>query len=171
MRGDSTPRRILAEELEVLKKAIIAHHVAAGQKASGRTIASMRVEASENEGSLWGRQAFGVLETGRRGGKVPMGFEKVIRQWMKDKGLRAEPIPYKTDRPHKYTPQERGEMSMSYLIARKIRKEGTRLFRMGGRSDIYSEEVPIAVHRIQSRVLELLNVEIDSIKLNGNNEI
>ena len=90
---------------------------------------------------------------------------------MKDKGIKVAPIPYKTNRPHKYTEQERGEMSLSFLIARKIRLEGTRLFRKGGRSDIYSQEVPLAVQRIEKRMLELLNVEIDSIKLNGNNEI
>ena len=171
MKGDSTPRQILSEELEVLRKAIIERHLAAGQKASGRTMESLRVETNEDEGTLWGRQAFGVLETGRKDGKVPMGFQAIIRQWMKDKGIKVAPIPYKTNRPHKYTEQERGEMSLSFLIARKIRLEGTRLFRKGGRSDIYSQEVPLAVQRIKKRMLELLNVEIDSIKLNGNNEI
>lgn len=171
MKGDSTPRQILSEELEVLRKAIIEHHLRAGQKASGRTMESLRVEANEDEGTLWGRQAFGVLETGRKAGKVPMGFQATIRQWMKDKGIKVAPIPYKTNRPHKYTEQERGEMSLSYLIARKIRMEGTSLFRKGGRSDIYSQEVPLAVQRIEKRMLEMLNVEIDSIKLNGNNEI
>lgn len=168
MKGDSTPRQILTEELEVLRKAIIEHHLSAGQKASGRTMQSLRVEANEDEGTLYGRAAFGVLETGRKGGKVPMGFQSIIRQWMNDKGIKAAPIPYKTNRPHKYTPEERGEMSLSYLIARKIKREGTSLFRKGGRDDIYSQEIPLAIRRIESRMLEMLEVRIDSIKLNGN---
>ena len=57
---------VLQEELEALKERIIAQHLAAGQKASGRTAASLRVETTENEGTLYGRSAFGVLETGRK---------------------------------------------------------------------------------------------------------
>lgn len=166
MKGGSTPRQILSEELEELRKVIIAHHLSAGQKASGRTMASLRVDVSEESGTLWGRNAFGVLETGRRGGKVPMGFQAIIRQWMKDKGIKATPIPYKTDRPHKYTPEQRGEMSLSFLIARKIKREGTRLFRTGGRDDIYSNAIPEAVRRVGDRMLQLVGVEVDSIKIN-----
>ena len=83
------------------------------------------------------------------------------------KGIKAEPIPYKTDRPHKYTPQERGDMSLSYLIARKIRNEGTRLFRQGGRSDIYSNAIPATKEKIMQRIVKLLQVEITNIKLNN----
>lgn len=157
---------ILREELEVLRGKIIAQHVAAGQKASGRTMQSMRVEVSEDEGVLFGRQAFGTLETGRKGGRVPMGFHKIIRQWMKDKGIDAAPIPYKTNRPHKYTPEERGAMSLAWFISQKIRKEGTSLFRKGGRADIYSNVIPETTERIMNRFLEVMNARISTIKLN-----
>ena len=158
---------ILTEELEALKKKIIAQHFGAGQKASGRTAASLRVEVTEEEGTLYGRSPFGTLETGRKPGKVPQGFQAIIRKWMADKGINAEPIPYKTDRPHKYTPQERGNLSLSYLIARKIRREGTSLFRKGGRADIYSNVIPAATERIKGRIVELLRMEVENIKLNN----
>lgn len=158
---------ILTEELEALKKKIIAQHFDAGQKASGRTAASLRVEVTEEEGTLYGRSPFGTLETGRKPGKVPQGFRTIIRKWMADKGIEAEPIPYKTDRPHKYTPQERGNLSLSYLIARKIKREGTSLFRKGGRADIYSNVIPAATERIKSRVVELLKLDVENIKLNN----
>lgn len=158
---------VLAEELETLKKKIIAQHLGAGQKASGRTVASLRVEATEEKGTLYGRSPFGTLETGRKPGKVPQGFRTIIRKWMADKGIEAEPIPYKTDRPHKYTPQERGNQSLSYLIARKIKREGTTLFRKGGRADIYSNVIPAATERIKSRIVELLKLDIQNIKLNN----
>ncbi len=167
MKSGLTPRQILASELEELKKRIIAHHLAAGQKASGRTIASLYVEVSEDSGTLYGRSPFGTLETGRKPGKVPRDFQGIIRQWMKDKGIVAPPIPYKTSRPHKYTPQERGELSMSYLIARKIRRDGTRLFRQGGRADIYSNEIPAVTREIGNKLLELMRTKIESIKLNS----
>lgn len=158
---------ILTEELEALKKKIIAQHLGAGQKASGKTAASLRVEATEEEGTLYGRSPFGTLETGRKPGKVPQGFRTIIRKWMADKGIEAEPIPYKTDRPHKYTPQERGNQSLSCLIARKIKREGTSLFRKGGRADIYSNVIPAATERIKSRVVELLKLDVENIKLNN----
>ena len=64
---------IIAEELEALKKKIIAQHLGAGQKASGRTAASLRVETTEEEGTLYGRAPFGTLESGRKAGRVPAG--------------------------------------------------------------------------------------------------
>ena len=158
---------ILTEELETLRKKIIAQHLMAGQKASGKTAASLRVEVAEEEGVLYGRAPFGTLETGRKPGKAPHGFQDIIRKWMADKGIEAEPIPYKTDRPHKYTPQERGNMSLAYLIARKIKREGTSLFRRGGRDDIYSNVIPGATERIKSRIVELLKLDIENIKLNS----
>ena len=87
-------KQILGIALEELRQRIIANHVAAGQVASGRTRASLRVEVRENEGILWGRSPFGTLETGRKPGKTPQGFVGIIRQWMKDKGIQAAPIPY-----------------------------------------------------------------------------
>lgn len=156
---------ILTEELEALKEQILSHHKDAGQVASGRTGESMHVDVSENEGTLFGRAAFGTLETGRAAGAVPNNFQAIIRQWMSDKGIKANPIPYKTSRAHKYTEQERGDMALSYLIARKIRNEGTKLFRQGGRADIYSNAVPSARERILQRLAGIMRVEIDSIKI------
>ena len=80
----AVPRQILQDELEELRVAIIAHHLSAGQKASGKTTASMHVEVTETRGTLFGRSAFGTLETGRKAGKVPAGFTGIIKQWMKD---------------------------------------------------------------------------------------
>ena len=159
-------RLILQEELEKLRMNIISNHLKAGQKASGRTAASMHVEVSEDSGTLWGRNAFGVLETGRKAGRVPKDFQGIIMQWMKDKGIQAAPIPYLTNRPHKYTPQQRGTLRMSYLIARKIRREGTKLFRAGGRQDIYSPEIEKTMERIETRMVSLIKSKIEHIKLN-----
>lgn len=41
--------RIIGEELEALRKRIIANHEAAGQVASGRTKGSLKVEMSEDD--------------------------------------------------------------------------------------------------------------------------
>lgn len=70
--------RIIGEELEALRKRIIANHEAAGQVASGRTKGSLKVEMSEDGGVLWGRQAFAVLETGRGPGE---SSERILQDY------------------------------------------------------------------------------------------
>lgn len=144
---------LVASELEALKQRIIENHRNAGQVASGRTISSLKVEITEDGGVLWGRSAFGTLETGRKGGKVPAGFWKIIRQWMDDKGIQVE----KPD-------------SFAYLVARKIAKEGTQLFRNGGRSDIYSPEVKDTVERVSDGIGILFGSEVEHINLNFNED-
>lgn len=144
---------LVASELEALKQRIIENHRSAGQVASGRTIASLKVEITEDGGVLWGRSPFGTLETGRKGGKVPAGFWKIIRQWMDDKGIQVE----KPD-------------SFAYLVARKIAREGTQLFRNGGRSDIYSPEVKDTVERVSDGIGILFGSEVEHINLNFNED-
>lgn len=146
-------KKIVDEELNALRLRIIDNHLKAGQKASGKTIASLRVESDDNGGTLYGRKAFGTLETGRRGGKVPKGFYRIIYQWMQDKGIQVE-------RPK----------SFAYLVARKIAREGTKLYRQGGRDDIYSNEIPKTIESIGDKVRGLLMMEVEHINLNSKNE-
>lgn len=142
---------LVSSELEALKQKVIENQKNSGQVASGRTIASMKVEVTEDGGILWGRSAFGTLETGRKGGKVPAGFWKIIRQWMDDKGIQVE----KPD-------------SFAYLVARKIAREGTQLFRNGGRSDIYSSEIKGTIERMSDKIGLLFGSEVEHINLNEN---
>lgn len=144
---------LVASELEALKQRIIENHRSAGQVASGRTIASLKVEITEDGGVLWGRSPFGTLETGRKGGKVPAGFWKIIRQWMDDKGIQVE----KPD-------------SFAYLVARKIANEGTQLFREGGFYKIYSPEVKDTVERVSDGIGILFGSEVEHINLNFNED-
>ena len=160
------PRIILQEELEALRPNIISNHTRAGQKASGRTAASLHVEVSEDGGVLYGRKPFGTLETGRKAGRVPQNFQQIIIKWMADKGIKPAPIPYLTNRPHKYTPEQRGVLRMSYFVAKKIRETGTKLFRDGGRADIYSPEIEKTVRAIESRMLSLIKTKIEHIRIN-----
>lgn len=144
---------LVSSELEALKQKVIENQKNSGQVASGRTIASMKVEVTEDGGVLWGRSPFGTLETGRKPGKVPAGFWKIIRQWMEDKGIQV----LKPD-------------SFAYLVARKIANEGTQLFRNGGRDDIYSPEVKDTVERVSQGIGILFGSEVEHINLNFNEE-
>lgn len=142
---------LVSSELEALKQKVIENQKNSGQVASGRTIASMKVEVTEDGGVLWGRSPFGTLETGRKPGKVPAGFWKIIRQWVDDKGIQVQ----KPD-------------SFAYLVARKIANEGTQLFRNGGRDDIYSPEVKDTVERVSQGIGILFGSEVEHINLNFN---
>ncbi|MCI6050054.1 hypothetical protein [Phocaeicola plebeius] len=142
---------LVSSELEALKQKVIENQKNSGLVASGRTIASMKVEVTEDGGVLWGRSPFGTLETGRKPGKVPAGFWKIIRQWMDDKGIQVQ----KPD-------------SFAYLVARKIANEGTQLFRNGGRDDIYSPEVKDTVERVSQGIGILFGSEVEHINLNFN---
>jgi hypothetical protein len=164
-------KNIVIQALEELKERIAANIEASGQTASGRTAQSMHVEASENGAALFGRRAFGTLETGRKGGKVPQNFRSIIRQWILDKGISVTPIPYirkpSNSWQPKYTPQERGEMSLAGAIAHKIQNEGTALQRSGGRNDIYSQEIPKTLAAIKGKIMPLMVAEIRQvIKIN-----
>ena len=159
---------ILMEELQSLKAAITANIRTTGQWASGATAESMMVTVSGTTAELVGRQAFGTLETGRKAGKVPRNMRDIIYRWMQAKGIHGAPMPYKTNRPHKYPDaQTRGDMYMASAISHTIATMGTRLYRQGGRADVYSNEIPKTIERIQSRVGAIFKVIIDQeIKIN-----
>ena len=89
----------------------------------------------DNYGQLTGRKYFGTLETGRKPGNVPANFSNIILKWMQSKGINV-PKP----------------KSFAYLVARKIRIEGTVLYRAGGRSDIYSEEINKTIPKLVKRL-------------------
>lgn len=148
MSENKTAREILNDELTALKERIASNIMSAGMNASGRTIASMRVEVNENEGTLFGRRAFEVLESGRKPGRVPKGFYQIIYQWAIDKRIRV-----------------RNLKSFAYLTARKIVREGTLLYREGGRNDIYTPEIRECIENVRKRGIAMIQSQIQTIKL------
>lgn len=150
MAGKDKALGVVRSELDALRLRIIENHLRVGQKASGKTITSLHVELSENGGILWGRQAFEVLESGRKGGKVPKGFYQIIQQWVKDKGIQV-------DKPKTF----------SYFVARKIAREGTQLYRNGGRGDIYSKEIEHTTKVIMERIFGIFEKDVEHINLNN----
>jgi len=163
-------KNIIIEEILSLKDRIAANIVSTKQNASGRTIQSLEVIETESGAQLWGRSPFGTLETGRKPGKVPNNFRDIILQWMKDKGIKATAIPYirkPSDKwQPKYTPQQRGDYSLAGAIAYKIQTEGTSNYKMGGRDDVYSNEIPNTINSISQKLLGLFTTEVENIPLN-----
>ena len=134
---------MLQQVFEQAKQDIIANHERAGQVASGRTRDSLSVEVTTDISSatatMYGRKYFAALETGSQPWKKqykhpPKPFVETIAKWMTDKGI---------------------EGVSAYLVARKIMREGTRLYRADGRQNIFTP--------VMSDIEERIDAELSSI--------
>jgi hypothetical protein len=139
-----------------------------GIRASGRTQESLKVE-DRGESIVLVQEAdeksapFETLQFGRPGGSVPMGFAGIIRQWIIDKGIQTDPIPYKraaTARwQPKYTADERGLMAAAGAIAEKIRKVGTDR-NASPNMNVYTEPINGAVDELAEMLMDLIVTEV-----------
>lgn len=130
-------RQILLEELEDLRKRITENMGKADQIVTGRTRDSMQVTVEGNAGVLTGRRAFATLETGsrpwsRKPKRVPKFFADLIGEWIDKKGLDLN----------------------KWAVAHTIIHQGSKLYREGGRADIYSPELQPTIDRIGTRILD-----------------
>lgn len=147
--------KILTSALSDARERIRQNLASTGTNASGRTSASLEILVDDTSGTLLGRQAFGTVEKGRKAGRVPYGFKDIIYQWMQDKGVHAE-------RKGRLS-QRDVDMTMAYHIAKKIEREGSKLYRTGGRTDIYSNVLPLTIERVRNEVSEMYLITINSI--------
>lgn len=130
-------RQILREELEDLRRRIIENMGSADQIVTGKTRDSMQVSVEGNAGVLTGRQAFATLETGSRPWskkpkRVPKFFADLIGEWIDAKGLDLN----------------------KWAVAHTIIHKGSKLYREGGRADIYSPELQKTIDRIGDRIAD-----------------
>ena len=119
-------KKQVAERLSQAVAEIQAAMASGNINASGRTSASFRVVETEDGLQLVGggkdTAPIATLEVGRRPGNVPAGFTAILEQWSRDKGLQFE--------------TESKRKSFSYLLGRKIAREGTKRYREP--QDVYS---------------------------------
>ena len=142
--------------LDELRQRIIANMTNAGQMVSGRTAQSLQVEKpADNEVRLVARPFFSALETGsqpwsgRTGNHITaQEFRTVIRVWAERKGI---------------VPADMTPESFAFVVARKIMRQGSRLYRNGGRNDIFTPEVEQAEKDIKQIVANSLTSEINTI--------
>ena len=137
-----------------------------GITTTGRTAKSLKVEDRKKSIVLFQDGTGAPLQTtqfGRPAGKVPYQFYKIIRQWILDKGLKFDPLPYKREVSEKwqpkYTPVERGLLARASAIANKIRLEGT-LRNTQPNYNVYTEALKTAVKEISSLMIAKLQSEI-----------
>ncbi|MDR1454649.1 MAG: hypothetical protein LBJ01_03260 [Tannerella sp.] len=141
-----TTKEILREELERLRDDIIRRQKDAGAWASGKTAAGYEVAVeSGTRGWLGGYSYAGVLEKGRKPGKVPVYFKEIIRRWIVAKGLQ-----YKDDK-------DLNRMAAS--IAWVIRKKGTKLHRDGREVYIFDTPMKDFTDRLADRLASFYSIQ------------
>lgn len=114
-----------------------------GTNASGRTSDSLEYEVVEgNRLIIKGRPYFRGVEEGRPGGGIPHNMTSIISKWIDDKGIAS----------HFGIENERQQRSVAYLIGQKIKREGTELYRNGGRDDIYTNVINDNLDELQRMV-------------------
>lgn len=161
-------RQQIIQILTDTKDKIISNIDTQGIRASGRTQESLKVEdRGENlvliQAATDKAAPFETLQYGRPGGKVPMGFASIIRQWIIDKGIQTQPIPYKRQpsarwQP-KYTPEIRGQMAAAGAIVDKIRRIGTNRH-AAPNENVYSQAISEAIEKIEKMFVESVKSEI-----------
>lgn len=146
--------KMLKEALEAVKADIIQNMSAKNRNASGRSIRSLVVDVTGSVGDLYGSASFMAMETGRKAGRVPKGFHKIIEQWIKDKGIAL----------YSSSPdREPNIRSVAYFIARKIASEGTMLHRRGMRQDIYTGSIEREVTKLSEKLLLRVGSDITTL--------
>jgi hypothetical protein len=113
---------------------------ATGQNATGETANSLRVQVTQ-EGNkyrmqLFGRPFFRTIETGRRptpDKKPSREMVDNIRAWCDARGINE---------------------SAAWAIATKINKQGTYLWRQGGRQDVITPAIDVFLNDVSAELLE-----------------
>ena len=157
------------EILQILTEAkdeIISNIDSQGIRASGRTQKSLKVEdrgehlvlVQDSTGA-----PFETLQYGRKGGKVPMGFREIIKQWIIDKGISTKPIDYKrvpsARWQPKYTPAERGLLAAAGVWAHNIKENGTKRFREPN-ENVYSDVLTKTIEKLENLMIGKITSEI-----------
>lgn len=130
-------QQILRAELQRLSDRISANIEGTGRKATGKTQKSLTVEVDGLGGALMGREAFATLEQGSRPWvkqytRPPKWFAALIQEWIDAKRLDLN----------------------AYAVARTLMVKGSKLRREGGAADVYTNEIPDAVDRIQAQIAD-----------------
>lgn len=134
------PSRTLVEEIKT-------RHQQAGQVATGRTSALLRIEPTATGFNLVGWQYSGTYEEGRKPGKMPNPDALVA--WAKAKG-----ITFKT---------EAQARSFGWALAKKIAREGTERYRLsqqGKPVDIFRTPIANMRQTINEQIVFYLSHDV-----------
>lgn len=141
--------QILNDEFQNLRKEIVDRYDALGLRASGEFERELQIDQRGLSISLYGASYTEQLVNGREPGRFPP--IEAIEAWIGYKGIQAVDI---------------SVSSLAFLIARKIAREGTEIFKQGGTDLIDSIVTP---ERIQSIIDKVSVFYVNDFVLNVTN--
>lgn len=133
----------------------------AGQVATGKTLRSLeyrvKAQGAGYVATILGRPYFGSLETGRgvyQGGKPdPAGFNQRLIEWMKARNFQCK--------------DDAEYLRMANYLRWKINKFGTRLYRQGGRKDIFTPAVADLTEFVENELVTFFKTAIEDTFTKG----
>ena len=141
---------VLEEEGKLAVTQIVESMIANNQWASGRTGTALRVEATEESMIIYAPSYFETLETGispQMAQSESSFLRKKLYGWSIDKGISFA--------------DQKERWRFSANASRVMQESGSRLFRSGGRKDVYSDKIDPLVERIKNRLSErIVNVKL-----------
>jgi hypothetical protein len=121
----ATIQEILTKNIDKCRLEIIDRHTKAGQKASGKTARSFKVKVKDYVGQLLGAEWAGTLQYGRKAGKVPFDFKRIIISWAKAKVISFANVTEAN--------------KFAWFMTWKIKREGTKRFK--NNEDIFTTPI------------------------------
>ena len=121
---------VLAQWAEGVISGIRQNLETTGTNASGKTSASLKYVVGNGELTIFGRPYFRSVEEGRGPGGIPYRFTDILYEWAQAKGILSN-----------FGDTEAKQRSALYMVGQFIKRNGTSLFRKGGRDDIYSSVI------------------------------
>lgn len=152
-------RQLVVKHLQNVQKGIAANMQQQGRMASGRSVASLRIEEQTDGDAirflLTGGAQWAVMQQGRGPGRVPHNFADIIKEWITRKGINYSNASGSTP--------ERKLNSLSHAIAYSIMKKGTRLHRNHGYNDIYDTLLNEETAKLAGEAVGIMELDIDRI--------
>lgn len=128
--------------LEQAKSDIQSSMAANGINASGRTSDSFHVVEADGHIMLVmggdGTAPLATLEIGRGAGKIPYGFQDILFEWSKSKGISF--------------PDDRQRKTFAWFLSQKIKNEGTQRHKTP--VDVYSTIVHDTVEQLKPAIVK-----------------
>lgn len=138
--------------------------------ASGKTSKGLFSVVSDYSIEIYSdRRGFANVEAGQNPGKRPRNFRDIIKQWIIDKGISIAAMPYSPKYKGKKkfgSVKERGLYYAAGAIAWSNKTKGSRLYKKGGRNDVFSPAVERLVNRVADAAAQDLGKQIDAIFIN-----
>lgn len=149
MSNKSAIIKLLADQGNSLVNTIRGNLNTTGTNASSQTSDSLEYQVNEQGEkiilTILGRPYFASVETGRgpRKSTESANLSNTILQWMEIREIGSDL-------------DEKKRINLSKFITLKINREGTDLFKKGGRTDIFTQPFNSAVDEVNKSVVDLI---------------